>query len=206
MAQTYGQDARALAPIRPQNFMKVVLPQFFISPGHNFFGRTGRPAGDHPTYEVATIKCRAGWGIEGDRFYGYRPEYKGQITFFAAEVFEALQEEFHLPGISAGVLRRNVLIRGADLTALIGAKFSIHGVEFVGTGEARPCHWMNHAIAPGAEEWLKGRGGLRARVLSDGALHAGAAELLLLDEGLQPRRAAGLVGERAVELRFESGV
>jgi hypothetical protein len=186
--------------------MKVVLSQIFISPGHNFFGRTGQPAGDHPTHEVATINCRVGWGIEGDRFFGYRPDYKGQITFFAAEVFEALKAKFFRPELSAGVLRRNVLIGGADLTALIGARFSIGEVEFEGTGEARPCHWMNHAVAPGAEDWLKGRGGLRARVARGGALGTGAAELLLLDEGLQPRGAAGLVGERAVELRLKSGV
>jgi MOSC domain-containing protein YiiM len=190
----------------PSNFMKVVLPQIFISPGHNFFGRHVLPAGDHPTHEVATITCRAGWGIEGDRFYGYRPDYKGQITFFAVEVFEALKTEFSRPELSAGALRRNVLIGGADLTVLIGARFLIGEVEFEGTGEARPCHWMNHAVAPSAEEWLKGRGGLRARVVRGGALRTGAAELLLLDEGLQPRRAAGLVGERAVELRLKSGV
>jgi MOSC domain-containing protein YiiM len=191
--------------IHPQLFMNVVLPQIFISPGHNFFGRPRAPAGEHPTREVATVICRAGWGIEGDRFYGYRPGYKGQITFFAADVFEALKAEFRLPGISAGVLRRNVLIGGADLTALIGKKFSISGVAFEGTGEARPCHWMNHAVAPGAEDWLKGRGGLRARVLSDGELQTGAAELLFLDKSPEPLGTAGVIGKCAVELRLESG-
>ncbi len=36
-----------------------------------------------------------------------------------------------------------------------------------------PCHWMNTAIAPGAEAALQGRGGLRARILSNGILRAG---------------------------------
>jgi MOSC domain-containing protein YiiM len=36
--------------------------------------------------------------------------------------------------------------------------------------ECRPCYWMNRAIAPGAEEFLKGRGGLRAKILCDGEL------------------------------------
>jgi MOSC domain-containing protein YiiM len=80
------------------------------------------------------------------------------------------------------------------------------GVTFEGTGEARPCHWMNHAVAPGAEEWLKGRGGLRARVLSDGVLKAGATELVLLEKSAQPRQPAGFVGERAVQLGFERDV
>jgi len=33
---------------------------------------------------------------------------------------------------------------------------------------------MNQAIAAGAEEFLKGRGGLRARILSDGQLRSTA--------------------------------
>jgi hypothetical protein len=33
---------------------------------------------------------------------------------------------------------------------------------------------MNQAIAPGAEEFLKGRGGLRARILTDGTLRSTA--------------------------------
>jgi MOSC domain-containing protein YiiM len=186
--------------------MQVAITQIFISPGHNFFGRHGLPAGENLTLTLETIRCRAGWGIEGDRFYGYRPDYKGQVTFFAAEVFAAAQRELGVPALSAGVLRRNVLMAGADLNALIGWKFTIGGVSFEGTGEARPCHWMNHAVAPGAEEWLKGKGGLRARVLSDGALKIGSAELVLVEKSAQPRQAAGLVGERTVELRFEGGV
>jgi len=65
-------------------------------------------------------------------------------------------------------VRRNVLTRGVDLPALIGREFELQGVRFVGTEECRPCYWMDHAIAPGAEAWLRGRGGLRARVVSDG--------------------------------------
>jgi hypothetical protein len=33
---------------------------------------------------------------------------------------------------------------------------------------------MDQAIAPGAEECLKGRGGLRARMLTSGKLHSSA--------------------------------
>jgi hypothetical protein len=33
---------------------------------------------------------------------------------------------------------------------------------------------MERAIAPGAHEFLKGRGGLRAKILSDGELHSTA--------------------------------
>jgi MOSC domain-containing protein YiiM len=61
-------------------------------------------------------------------------------------------------------------VRGADLNELICEDFEVQGVRFHGTEECRPCYWMDRAIAPGAHEFLKGRGGLRAKILSDGRL------------------------------------
>jgi hypothetical protein len=174
------------------------LRHIFISPGHNFFGRYTAPAGEHATNEVTTVRGRAGWGLEGDRFYGWRPDYAGQITFFSWETFLAAREKFSVPALSPGAFRRNVVVEGIDLPALIGGRFALGALEFEGTGEARPCHWMNHAIAPGAEEWLRGRGGLRAKILTDGELCVGPIELHLLEKGAQPRDAARFVGKRAV--------
>lgn len=156
----------------------VVIRHLFISPGHNFFGRQGQPAGEHPIVEVASVRCRAGWGLEGDRFYGYRPDYNGQVTFFAWEAHTAAQEKFALPALSPTVYRRNVIVEGIALNSLIGQRFTLGGLEFEGISESRPCHWMNTAVAPGAEPWLRGRGGLRAKILTDGTLRCGLAELL----------------------------
>ena len=75
---------------------------------------------------------------------------------------------------SPALARRNVITRGVDLNELIGQQFEVQGVRFYGTEESRPCDWMNRAIAPGAKEFLKGRGGLRARILTDGTLHSTA--------------------------------
>lgn len=142
----------------------------FISPGHNFFGHYGKPAGENPIVEVPEVECVAGYGLKGDRFYGYRPDYKGQITFFAAEIFDAVRREFNLPDLSPAAFRRNVIVEGVELNSLIGQKFTLQGVELEGTEECRPCSWMDQAVAAGAENWLKGRGGLRCRILSDGVI------------------------------------
>ena len=40
---------------------------------------------------------------------------------------------------------------------------------------------MNQAVGPGAEEWLRGNGGQRAKILSDGPLAVGAAGLVLTE-------------------------
>jgi MOSC domain-containing protein YiiM len=159
-----------------------VIRHIFLSEGHNFFGRFGQPAGEHPIRDVPLANCRAGWGLEGDRFYGYRPGYKGQVTFFAWETYEAAKREFRVPALLPEVFRRNVVVEGIDLNALIGRRFSLGGIEFEGTGEARPCHWMNSVVAPGAEDWLMGRGGLRTKVVTDGVLSAGPVELWLAAE------------------------
>jgi MOSC domain-containing protein YiiM len=124
---------------------------------------------------VERVECVTGRGLRGDRFFDYKPDYKGQITFFSGETFTALCRELALAGVEPALLRRNVITEGADLGALIGAEFELQGIRFVGTEECRPCHWMNQAVAPGAEAWLKGRGGLRARILSDGWLACDAA-------------------------------
>ncbi len=155
----------------------AVIRHLFISPGHNFFGRHGQTAGAHAAVDKPAVRVRAGWGIEGDRFFGYRPDYNGQITFFAWEVFLAARAALVVPALRPEVFRRNVLVEGIHLPDLIGARFTLGGIEFEGMGEAKPCHWMNAAVAPGAEEWLRGRGGLRAKVLSDGELAAGVTEL-----------------------------
>jgi MOSC domain-containing protein YiiM len=153
--------------------------QIFISEGHNYFGHHGRAPDDHPLVEVPQIECVAGRGIRGDRFYDYRDSYKGQITFFSLEVFEKLALHFGLMDKSPGAARRNVIMSGVELNELIGEEFSIQGVRLRGTAHCKPCYWMDQAIAPGAEEFLQGNGGLRAQILSDGVIAVGDAQLVL---------------------------
>ena len=150
----------------------VEICHLYISVGHNFFGHHGRAPDDYPVTEVPSIECMAGHGIRGDRFFDYRDDYKGQITFFSLEVFEELCAALQLQDCSPAQLRRNVIVRGIDLDSLFAADFEVQGVRFRGAGECKPCYWMNNAVGPGAEDFLKGCGGLRARILSDGRLEA----------------------------------
>ena len=142
----------------------------FISPGHNFIGHHEKLAGTHPTVAVGEIECVAGKGLFGDRFFGFKENYKGQVTFFSADVFSAMCCELKLSGKSPGESRRNIVVEGADLNSLVGQEFEIQGVKFRGMAECSPCHWMDKAFAPGAEHFLQRRGGLRAQILSDGKL------------------------------------
>ena len=155
----------------------ATIRHIFLSPGHNFFGRHGRPAGTHSTVDVSSVRCRAGYGLEGDRFFGYRPDYNGQVTFFDWQTYEDTRRHFGLADLKPDAFRRNVVVEGIHLNELVGTRFTLGGVDFEGMGEAKPCYWMDQVAAPGAEQWLRGRGGLRAKILTDGELHRGPAEL-----------------------------
>jgi hypothetical protein len=149
------------------------LLHLYISPSHNFFGHHGLPPGDTPMTEVGQIECVAGRGIKNDRFFDFKNDYKGQVTFFSEEVYEDLCKMLHVHDRPPSVFRRNIITAGVDLAGWFDAEFEVQGVQFRGRGECTPCYWMDRAFGPGAEQALMGRGGLRATVLMDGVLRAG---------------------------------
>ena len=144
----------------------------FISPGHNFVGHHGREPDTHPMIEISEIECVAGRGIRGDRYFDFKDDYKGQITFFSEEVFDELCSTMEIQACSPALARRNVITCGVDLNEWIGQEFEVQGIRFLGMEECRPCYWMDRAFAPGAQEFLKGRGGLRAKILTNGRLRS----------------------------------
>lgn len=151
------------------NYLVKVL-HLYISPGHNYYGHFGKPPGENPIIDVNEIECVAGKGILGDRFFDYKEDYKGQITFFENETHQMLCEKFGVDDKGPDTYRRNVIVEGQNLNELIGKEFEIQGVRFLGTEEASPCFWMDQAFGEGAEDALRGKGGLRAKILDDGVL------------------------------------
>jgi MOSC domain-containing protein YiiM len=150
--------------------MNIAIKAIYISSGHDFVGRHGKGRLDHGIEKVDTVECLAGRGIVNDRYLDHEEDFKGQITFFDWDVYDRIRTQCNLPDLDPALFRRNVLTSGVDLNTLIGLRFTLQGIEFEGVEECRPCYWMDEAIAPGAEDYLKGHGGLRARILNDGVL------------------------------------
>jgi hypothetical protein len=67
----------------------------------------------HPMIEISEIECVAGRGIRGDRYFDFKDDYKGQITFFSLEVFDELCRRLQLQGLLASLARRNGITRRA---------------------------------------------------------------------------------------------
>jgi molybdopterin synthase catalytic subunit len=151
------------------------LLEIWISPGNDFRGRHGQERLEHGIEGLAEVECVAGMGLRGDRYFGCKPDYKGQVTFLDAAVVQAVRDQFSQPALSSSVFRRNLIVSGVDLAEWVGRRFRFQGIDFEASEECKPCHWMDTAVIPGVEEFLKTgfRGGLRARILSDGILKAG---------------------------------
>ena len=153
----------------------VRLEKIYISPGHDYWGRQGHGRLQHGIQKVGEVECVAGMGLRGDRYFGYRECYTGQVTFFEQEVVEEIRATFKLPKLPSSVFRRNLIVRGVRLKEWNGRRFNFQGIEFEGSQECRPCHWMSRVVEEGTEAFMKEnfRGGLRAKVITSGILRVG---------------------------------
>jgi MOSC domain-containing protein YiiM len=160
----------------------VEILHLLVSPGHAYFGRARDGAADVPTTDARTAEVVAGKGIVGDRFFGKAAHMDAAVTLFAVESLETMAAELAAGPFDPLATRRNVILRGAHLAPLLGQDFALESggstVEFHGGRPAHPCAWMNEVLAPGAHAAMRGRGGIRCRVLSSGSLHRGPAVLV----------------------------
>lgn len=154
------------------------IRHLFTSPGHKYVGHHGKEPSDFPMEEKQSLELIAGKGIVGDRYFDWKEDYKGQITFFDQAMVKGVREKIDQPELPAMIFRRNVIIEGVDLNSLIGKRFSLGDAQFEGIEECRPCYWMDYATGEeSVEEFLKGHGGLRCRILTDSTLESGECEL-----------------------------
>ena len=151
----------------------IHIHRIFLSSGHDFKGRFEVGRLHHEVRDVDTVECVEGRGLVGDRYFDFKDNYKGQLSLISLEDIEAMESELGIKGADHSKFRRNLVVSGVDLNALVGKEFKIGDVRLLGTEKCKPCFWMNEAIAPGAHEALEERGGLRCRILSSGQLKKG---------------------------------
>ncbi|MHA7238694.1 MOSC domain-containing protein [Arthrobacter sp. TMS1-12-1] len=170
----------------------VEILHLLISPGHAYFGRARDGAADVVTVDAHRAEVVAGKGIVGDRFFGKAAHMDAAVTLFAIESLDAIASDLGVGPFDPLLTRRNVVLRGAELTPLIGSDFALEGadgsVALHGGRHAHPCAWMDRVLAPGAHPAMRGRGGLRCRPLNSGTLHRGPA-VLVSPVPLDPARA-----------------
>lgn len=159
----------------------VEILHLLVSPQHAYFGRAQDGAAVVPTADADRVDVVAGKGIVGDRFYGRAAHMDAAVTLIAVEGLEAMAAELGVEPFDPLLTRRNVVLRGAQLAPLLGEEIVLESggdvVRLLVGRPANPCAWMDRVLAPGAHAAMRGRGGVRCRVLSDGTLHRGPAVL-----------------------------
>lgn len=119
-------------------------------------------------------------GLEGDRYYlgtgafSRWPGSRRTVSLIAAEAIQDVARE-HGIDLSAGLHRRNLVVSGVPLLDLIGRTFQIGEARFRGSGPCAPCKYLEKHTLPGVHAALRGRGGLRAEILTSGQIRQGDA-------------------------------
>jgi hypothetical protein len=128
------------------------------------------PDAEAPVLAVDEARAIAGHGLQGDRYAA------GQGTFASGRPGSALTL------VDAAVLdtfdrevdhRRNVVVRGADLNALVGREFMLGEVRCRGRRLCEPCAHLDRLNGGGVLRPLVHRAGLRADIIGDGVVRVG---------------------------------
>ena len=127
--------------------------------------------GEQP-HSVASAVGHAGMGLEGDRNFGDSDPESCNITLIEAEAFDDLNAR-HGFEITPLESRRQVLVRGADLSQFIGRRFVVGDVECEGEERCEPCnHLVKMVEQPGVLRGLL-HTGLRASIVKSGTIRPG---------------------------------
>lgn len=110
-------------------------------------------------------------GIVGDRYDG--KSGKRQVTFIQAEHLPAIASMVARDKVLAEELRRNIVIKGINLLALKGHRFSLGDALLEHTGECHPCSRMEELFGSGGYNAVRGHGGITARVIQGGRITLG---------------------------------
>ena len=128
---------------------------------------------------VPEICAVPGQGLEGDRYfrkagtYSTRPGTGREVTLIEAEAVEAIAREAGIV-LAPGASRRNITTRGVALNHLVGQRFRVGEVTLEGVRLCEPCAHLESLTQAGVRESLIHRGGLRARILTEGTLRVGS--------------------------------
>ncbi len=131
-----------------------------------------------PMSSVNEVHAAPGKGLEGDRYFKQVGTYSGksgpgrEVTLIEIEAFEALKRDYE-PELEPGDSRRNIVTRGVALNHLVGRKFKVGEATLNGIKLCEPCSHLEKLTHEGVRRGLIHRGGLRAQVLTQGAIRVG---------------------------------
>ena len=135
------------------------------------------PRATEPTQSVNEVLAIPGVGLDGDRYAlrqgtFFKPEPDFELTLIEAEAIEALKRDYNVE-LAPGESRRNLVTRGVALNHLVGRDFQIGEVKAHGIRLCEPCSHLQRLTGKSVIKGLLHRGGLRAQILTQGAIRVG---------------------------------
>ncbi|MGH1485911.1 MAG: MOSC domain-containing protein [Cellvibrionaceae bacterium] len=132
-----------------------------------------RPARKTPMQVVDTVNALEGLGLSGDRRCQGTPGSARQVTIISIEYIDTIARLLKKETIDPGLLRRNLVVSGINLTALRHQRFQIGDATFEATALCHPCSRMEKALGKNGVAAMLGHGGLCAKILQGGCISVG---------------------------------
>lgn len=134
------------------------------------------PARKAPIQIVDRVWIREHTGLDGDHHAAKNTtgRNKRQVTLIQAEHLPAIASMAGLESVRPEALRRNLMVRGINLLALKGRRFTVGDAVLEYTGTCDPCSRMEATLGPGGWNAMRMQGGITARVLSGAEVELGS--------------------------------
>jgi MOSC domain-containing protein YiiM len=138
-----------------------------------------RPQRRAPMQSLNAIELSKETGILGDRYA--RAGGKRQVTLLQYEHLAVIASLLGTDEVAPAMLRRNLAIKGINLLALKGHRFTLGTATLEFTGLCHPCSQMEQIFGAGGYNALRGHGGITARVVADGRVALGDGLIAIAD-------------------------
>ncbi len=112
-------------------------------------------------------------GLEGDHRCKKTPGSGRQVTLISQEYIDQITHFSGIQTIDPGILRRNLVVKDINLTALRHQQFEIGDALFEATALCHPCSRMEQALGKGGVVAMLGHGGLCCKILRTGTVKIG---------------------------------
>jgi MOSC domain-containing protein YiiM len=145
----------------------------------------------YPMERRDEVRAVPGRGLEGDRYFTDSGRFSElrlpgreitELTLIEGEVIQHLRLDWGLD-VEEADSRRNLVTRGVALNELIGSEFQVGDVRLRGESLCEPCvslvrsHEHRYLLRA-----LAHKGGLRARILSEGTIATGDPLMVVVAE------------------------
>lgn len=136
------------------------------------------PEGSAPMERHNELAAVAGRGLSGDRYATGRGHYSGfdecPVTLVSLDAIERIRERFDVD-LTDGRHRRNLVVSGVDLEALLDLRFYVGDAVLEGTRPRPPCRHVEEVAGEDgvARAMAGGRAGICADVIEGGRIGVG---------------------------------